>query len=137
MAENESHVIKTGVIECSFDAALGICTAGFAPGATVTMEDARASTKALLELQARHNEGAAAPLLVNFKGLKSLPKEVRDYYAGEPSHTKTYEAVAILVDSALTRVIANFFIGFNKADKPVRLFDEREPAIEWLVQFRR
>jgi len=108
-----------------------IIMAEFGDATEMDIEDARRSTKLMIEI----TNGEQRPLLVDFKHLKSQTKECREYYAKDPEHVKTYSAVAILVGSPLTRVIANFFMGINKPVRPTRLFEDRDRALEWLKQF--
>ena len=44
-------------------------------------------------------------------------------------------SAAILIDSALSRMIGNVFITFNKPMFPTRLFISETEAIEWLKGF--
>jgi hypothetical protein len=108
-----------------------IIMAEFDDGAELDIEDARASTRAMTEVSG----GEERPLLVDFSNLKSQTKECREYYAKDPEHIKTYSAVALLVSSPLSRIIANFFLGINKPIKPTRLFEDRGAAVEWLKQY--
>lgn len=45
-------------------------------------------------------------------------------------------AVAGLVSSATMRAAANVFIGFMDPPFPIRLFESRGPAMDWLQKFR-
>lgn len=41
---------------------------------------------------------------------------------------------AVVVHSVAQRLVANFFINFNKPSRPVRLFDNVNDAINWLEE---
>jgi archaellum biogenesis ATPase FlaH len=45
-------------------------------------------------------------------------------------------ADAIVVKSLSQRIIANFYLRFNKPVKPTRIFSEAESAAFWLMSFR-
>jgi len=93
----------------------------------VDLEDAK-------ELFARNEElsdGTTRPLLVMVGGTRSLSREARSFFAGKES-ARLFSAVALLVDSQLTRVISNFFIGLNKPFFPVKIFSSEKEALEWL-----
>ena len=44
--------------------------------------------------------------------------------------------VAILMESPLTVMIANFFVIFGKPHYPTRLFTSEESALAWIAQMR-
>lgn len=125
---SDDGVLRVGPIRIWYDQNLGISIAAFDEGAELTIEHTRPFTEALVKV----SKGQIRPLLVDFKNMKSQTKDCRDYFAKDPTHVATHSAAALVVNSALTRMIANFFLGMNKAVKPVRLFDDRESAIKWL-----
>lgn len=47
-----------------------------------------------------------------------------------------YFGLAMVVDSALSRALAGFFIGLSKPPIPTQLFDSVEKSIEWLRTIR-
>jgi len=126
--EGKGEVERVGPIHVWYDKALNIAFASFDEGAELTIEQTRPFTRAVVKVTG----GKVCPLLIDFKNMKSQTKESRDYYAKDPEHGKTHSAAALVVNSMLTRMIANFFLGMNKAVKPVRLFDDRQAAIQWL-----
>jgi hypothetical protein len=128
IGDDISEVVYVGPIQVWYDRGVRIGFIAFAPGAELTMEHTRPLTQALIQV----TKGELRPLLVDFKNMKSQPKECRDYFAKDPAHAATHTSVALVVNSAVTRMIANFFIGLNKAVKPLRLFDNREAAVAWL-----
>lgn len=126
--DGKSEVERVGPIHVWYDKSLDIAFASFDEGAELTIEQTKPFTRAVIKVTG----GRVCPLLIDFKNMKSQTKETRDYYAKDPEHGKTHSAAALVVNSLLTRMIANFFLGMNKAVKPVRLFDDRESAILWL-----
>ncbi len=45
-------------------------------------------------------------------------------------------AMGLLVDSPVSRIIANFFLGLDKLPFVTRLFTSETEAVGWLRQFR-
>ena len=100
------------------------------PGSEESLEDAQENVKAGASLSG----GMKRPILINSRGIKSLRREARMYYAGEENAKHTI-AAAIVISSPVARVIANFFMGLNKTKFPTRLFTSEEMAIAWLKEF--
>jgi len=71
------------------------------------------------------------PLLVDFTRVKSMSREAREYYASEESSCNI-TALGIVTSSSIGRMVANFFLGINKAPVPTRLFNNPEEARSWL-----
>jgi hypothetical protein len=99
-------------------------------GSTMTGEDAYENLAAIPERQHKKR-----PVLVDARGVASITREARQVYRGIKENPRT-TAVAILVDSPLSRVVANFFIGLSRMYVPTRLFTSAEEAIAWLAGFR-
>jgi len=81
-------------------------------GAEETLDDAITNSKI-------GNDMAQAPkwgILIDARGLKSISKEARDYYA-KNNETIGCTCVVILVESFYSKIIANFFLSFNKPEK--------------------
>lgn len=78
--------------------------------------------------------GNALPVLVDIRQSKGGSKESRAYFASEEVG-KIQSACALLVTSPLSRLIGNFFIGFNKTKFPTKLFSSEENAMIWLKTF--
>ena len=57
--------------------------------------------------------------------------DARAYYSSDEAARQTC-GVALIVGSAVSRVIGNFFIGLNKPPYPTRLFTDEAEAIAWL-----
>ena len=65
--------------------------------------------------------------------MKRADKAARDFLAKEgSSYTK---GVAIIVDSPMTKIIGNFYLGLNKPTTPTKMFTDKEGALEYLSQF--
>jgi hypothetical protein len=105
----------------------GIARVIHVPGADVTLESAHETMAAYLKL----NKGKRRPLFVDTKSMKSLEREARKYYAGEEA-AKVACAVALIVDTPVSRVLGNFYLGISKPHLPTRLFSLEAEALEWL-----
>ena len=108
----------------------GILRVTSLPGATQTLAQAHENMSVEVQL----SRGKRRPLLVDLRGMKSFDRDARAYYAGQEA-AKFQSAVALLIGSPLSRVIGNFFIGFNKTVMPTRLFTLEAEALEWLKGF--
>jgi len=100
------------------------------PGSEHTLDDAKEN----VEISAKIIKGKKVPGLVDIREVKSASREARMHYAGD-ENAKVLNAVAILIDSPVSRILGNFFIGLNKAPFPCKLFSSESAAIEWLREF--
>ena len=63
--------------------------------------------------------------------MRGIEREARAYY----SSLRSITARALLVESPVTRVMANFFISINKPPVPTKLFTSEDQAVAWLKNF--
>lgn len=80
-------------------------------------------------------QGKPRPILADMSAVKSMTREAREEYAkaGEDS---LVTAIGMITRSAMGRIIANFFLTFNKPAVPTRLFRDAEEAKKWLMKYR-
>jgi alpha-D-ribose 1-methylphosphonate 5-triphosphate diphosphatase PhnM len=104
--------------------------ARFLPGAEVTLDDAKQNIAMTGEL----GGGVALPALIDLRDVRSQSAEARAYLAG-PEAARVSNAVALLVASPLTKVLGNFYLGFNRPETPTRIFGSTEEAEAWLAGF--
>lgn len=71
------------------------------------------------------------PTISDVRNLRSIDRAARAYCAG-PVPVGVCLAVAVIVDSPLSRVIGNIFLGLNKPRVPLRLFSDVSEAEAWL-----
>jgi hypothetical protein len=100
-------------------------------GVEETLDDAKRNVIICAKLAA----GKRRPMLIDLRGVKTQSREVRSYYTGPEAQT-LFAAVALLIESPMSRMIGNFFLGFNKMDLPTRLFKSENEASVWLKEFR-
>jgi hypothetical protein len=74
------------------------------------------------------------PIYCDIRGMKKADKAARDFLAKEgSSYTK---GVAIIVDSPMTKIIGNFYLGLNKPTAPTKMFTDKQEALAFLAQFK-
>jgi hypothetical protein len=99
-------------------------------GAEETLDDAKeqvAAQRAMLD-------DGPLPFIMDIRGVRSLARESRMYFASAES-AQVFRATALIVASPLSRAIGNFFLGLNKAQMPTRLFTSEEDALAWARSF--
>ena len=74
------------------------------------------------------------PSLIKSQGVISMDKAAREYLAS-PEATEGLTASAILVQSAFSSFLGNFFLSVNKTSMPVKLFTDEAKAERWLRRF--
>jgi len=72
--------------------------------------------------------------LVYNQGVQGMDKEARDFLSS-PQGNKGLKAGAIVMDSAFTSILGNFFLSVNKPNIPARLFTNEEQAMKWLQKY--
>ena len=97
------------------------------PGPPQTLDDAREN----IECARKLSKGRRVPLLLDIRKTGTLSREARTFYAGEEG-AQTVRGLAMVADSAFTRVVGNLFIRLAKANFPVRLFASTDAATVWL-----
>jgi len=75
------------------------------------------------------------PLLVNITNQKGASPEARNYISNEKVR-RTYSAVALLVGSTFSRILGSLTMKIIKPPYPVRMFDTKKQAMDWLQEFK-
>ena len=94
---------------------------------SIDLEMARKSVAARLRL----TNSQPCKLFMDIKSLKYISQSAREFSASGES-TKLVQACAILAPSMITKLLANFFMSFNKPNLPMQVFTNKEKAFEWL-----
>lgn len=81
------------------------------------------------------SKGKIYPIFVDIRAIKEIKKEARDHFTMK-NRQPGVSAIAILINSPVSRIIGNFFMGINKPSVPSQLFTSEEKAITWLNQFK-
>lgn len=105
----------------------GIARTKVKENAEVTLEDARANSVLVNSFYVDEK----FPILIDSRGIKSISREARSFFTTNGRATNTM-AFAILIDSAVSKVVGNFFLGINKPAVPTKLFVDEELALQWL-----
>lgn len=105
-----------------------VCVYTWAPGTVVTGERAAAALAAQVELL----DGRRWPVLVRMSGMRSMDRAARHVFTNGPAESTS--RVAMLAESPVQRVIANFFLGLSRNLRvPTRMFTDERQAREWLA----
>lgn len=102
----------------------------FLDGAEVTGDDARENLAVIFDIVKGHR----APVLVDLRFLRSQSAEARAVFAGHEA-TRVTHALALIIGSPVSRVIGNFYLGFNKPQTPSRLFNSVAEGEAYLRTF--
>ena len=79
-------------------------------------------------------QGKSYPVLMDVRNIRSVSKEAFDHFASDDG-VQGLRALAILVSSPLTEMIANLFMVFSKPQIPTRVFRTKELAVKWLNKY--
>ena len=105
----------------------GIVEVRWTVAVRVTHDHAIAVTREVERLAA----GRPVPLLVDMGVTKGLDRDSRTRF----QQAANVKAIALLVGSPVSRVVANLFIGLNRPAHPIRLFTAESEALAWLRGF--
>jgi len=103
----------------------GIVRTKVKPGSEVLLEDAIENSNCVNGLTQDK-----FTLIVDARGVKSITKEAREHFSVKGRSSRCL-SIAIIVDSHLSRMIANFYIGLTKPVLPVKLFNTEANAVNW------
>jgi hypothetical protein len=79
-------------------------------------------------------QGRRVPMMIDGDTLTVPSEEARRFVADKDSNPYSL-AEAFIVKSLPQKLIANFFMRFNKPGRPTRMFMKQEEAITWLKGF--
>lgn len=100
------------------------------PGLNYTIEEAKKGTQTIIDLCKDIDH--KIPLLVDLSEVLSIDKESREHFASQD----VMSAIVLIVNSPLSRVIGNFFIGLNKLAVPCKIFSSSDAAVLWLRGYK-
>lgn len=107
----------------------GFVRATMRAGVEMELVDAREAIAAT----ARLTGGKRVPVMVDTRGLRRESKEARDHFLSAEA-AQVASAVALIVGSPVSRMIANFFLRSGKLPTPTRLFTDEAEAAAWLLE---
>lgn len=106
----------------------GILFHVFKTDTVITLDVARKTVSDRVKLQ----QGIAYPVLCDIRGVSSVEKAARDYFALEGS--LLIHEVAYLVSAPYSLGILNFFLNTNKPPLPTTVFVDEDKALKHLQQ---
>ena len=72
------------------------------------------------------------PLLVDLRHATAASRDVQRFYS-DPQRRRNVRSCALLVGSSLTRTLANILFRVRRPPMPLRVFNDEEAAIMWLL----
>lgn len=103
----------------------------FKDGADFILEDAIIANQTMFDLA----EGKPFLSLVDTINVRGqISKEAMEHFARDPLTKGVRVAEGIVVDSLHNRILANFYLKFTKSHNPVRVFNNMDKAISWLLE---
>lgn len=84
----------------------------------------------ILQFFTRNNNVQKIPIICDVREGSPLKKDVRDFYSSSQV-AQTTKKFAFIVESSVSRVIANFFINKRKLPIPIKMFTDVKLALEW------
>jgi hypothetical protein len=84
----------------------------------------------ILQLFTENNDVQKIPIICDVRNGTPLKKDVRDFYSSSQVAQNTKQ-FAFIVESSVSRVIANFFINKRKLPIPIKMFTDVKLALEW------
>ncbi len=103
----------------------------FEPGFNGDLEDAKIMVDTFKKLKGKDK----ALVLVIYEEDNMFSKEARDYVASDEV-SQFVKADALIIKGLALRIIGNGYLKINKPNRPTRLFNSADDALDWLKQFR-
>ncbi len=99
----------------------------FLKGADIDLADAELVNEQFIEM----SEGLNYYILLDAKNQFTTTPESRAFVASKSSGRMAF---AIVTNSIANKLVANFFIQFNKPNTPTKVFTNETIALEWLKE---
>ena len=106
----------------------GIIQVVWTPGTAIRLEDAIASTTAVERLVG----GQRRPMLVAGRATGPLDRAARREDARREDLSS---AIALILNTPLSRLSGNFLLAVSRPKPPTRLFGDEATAVAWLSDF--
>jgi hypothetical protein len=106
----------------------GIVQVVWVPGEVLGLDDAVAATESISALTG----GRPCPLLVDVRGIGPQDRQARSEFV---RRSDLVSAVALIVGTALSRMMSNLLLAVSMPVTPTRLFEDEGPAVDWLSGF--
>ena len=87
-----------------------------------------------IELSSRVTAGVSRPILIDMTYIKLMERAAREAYVATVT-TNYVTAATLITRIGISRIMGNFFIGFNRAEVPTRMFNDYTTPLSWLKKF--
>ena len=88
----------------------------------------------LIEIENELCGGKKMPFIFDAKDHVSITQEARDN-ATKIEHLSPVCATAVIANTLAYRLVASFYIKFNKPKGPFKIFKNIDAAVEWIKQY--
>jgi hypothetical protein len=102
------------------------------PGGPVGLEDAKEHIAACWKLTGRR----PVSIVMDVRCGRPVERAARQYLSS-PEVAETTVALALLVESSFSRMVASFFLGLGKPPYPAKAFSSEAQARAWVAKLRR
>ena len=97
------------------------------PGVDLTLEDAHEVFAAYLKIC----QDKRRPLMIDVRKMRSFARDARHFLSSKETASLVC-AIAMILDTPLSRVLGNSYLGLSNPQLPTRLFTSEDKALEWL-----
>jgi hypothetical protein len=102
----------------------------YKPGITMNLQAAKLVVADRISVQ----KNIPYPVFCDMRGIKDSDKPARDYLAKEGS--TLVKAVAVLIESPVTKIMANFYLTISRPTVPTKMFTDKIQALDFLQTFK-
>jgi hypothetical protein len=120
----EPRALSARIFDVFWDEPAQVIRVVFAPGSVCTAAEAEAATDAQVALGR-----GSAPVLVDMRGMRKIERGAREHFRQDKGGTR---ALALLVDSPLTKMLANISMRIDDDQTPTRMCTDEATAVAWL-----
>ncbi|MFN6946166.1 MAG: hypothetical protein ACK4ND_14545 [Cytophagaceae bacterium] len=90
--------------------------------------------KAVVEGRLKYSNYKNVKGCIDCCNVKKMSRDARVFFS-EPSSCKSLKVAALVINSAVQKMIGNFIIKIHKPPVPTKLFTCKEEAMQWLGEF--
>ncbi len=94
----------------------------------------REAAEQIVEERLEFTNNKPMPVLLLDSGLVKMDKSARDYMSSDDG-IRGLRAVAIILSSVVNSMLLNFLLKISRPGLPVKVFTDRDNAMEWLKTF--
>ena len=105
----------------------GIHEAVVKPNIKMTLNDSKDINEARIKLSGQNK----VPFLFDITNIISADRESRIFASSEETSRIT-KVLAIIVKSSVSKTVGNVFMGINKPVYPIKMFTDKDKALEWI-----